>query len=63
MKLLGLPLVAWGGITVLTLVTIQVLIGARVLKTGIKYHKTLGFIILGLAFVHGFLAMLYILGK
>ena len=62
-KILGLPLVAWGGITVLTLITLQVLIGARIIKSGIKYQKKLGLIILALAFVHGFLAILYIMGK
>ena len=62
-KILGLPLVAWGGITVLTLVTLQVLIGTRIIKSGIKYHKTLGLVILGLGFVHGILAMIYIMGK
>ncbi|MEI6266673.1 MAG: hypothetical protein WCP14_02180 [bacterium] len=61
-KILGLPVVAWGGITVLILVTLQVLIGARIIKTGIKYHKTLGLTILALAFIHGALAIIYILG-
>ncbi len=62
-KILGLPLVAWGGITVLLLLATQVLIGLRIIKVDFKYHKILGLVVLALAVVHGTLAMLYILGK
>lgn len=57
---LGMPLVAWGGLTVLTVLIIQILIGTRVLKIDFKYHKIIAFVLLGLALIHGLSALIYI---
>ena len=62
-SLLGLPVVAWGGITVLTLLTIQILIGTRVLKVDFKYHKYLAWALLAFALVHTTAAFIFIVGK
>jgi len=59
---LGMPLVAWGGVVVLSLIIIQVLIGAKVLKVNFRYHRINGFIILGVALVHATAALIYIFG-
>jgi len=59
---LGMPLVAWGGITVLTVLVVQILIGMRILKVDFKYHKPVAFTLLGLALVHATAALIYIFG-
>lgn len=62
-ELLGMPLVAWGGLTVLSVLIIQILIGNHIIKVDFKYHKTIAYILLGLALVHGLGALVYIFGR
>lgn len=57
----GLPLFAWGGMFTGLIIIIQVLIGMHVLKVNFKYHRIGGFVILGLAFIHGISALSYLL--
>jgi hypothetical protein len=59
--ILGLPLFAWGGMFTGILIVIQVLIGTHILKVNFKYHRIGGFVILGLAFIHGLAGLSYIL--
>lgn len=59
---LGLPLVAWGGVTVLTLLVIQMLIGLRIIKVDFKYHTVVAWTLLGVALVHATAAFIYIFG-
>ena len=59
---LGLPIFAWGGLVVLTLVIIQVLIGAKILKVDFRYHRINGFVILALALIHATAALIFLLG-
>ena len=41
------------GSTLFVLITIQVLTGAKLIKVSFKVHKIMGYVILGLAFMHG----------
>jgi cytochrome b561 len=59
---LGLPLVAWGGVTVLTLLGVQILIGLRLIKVDFKYHTYLAWILLSVALIHATAALIYIFG-
>jgi hypothetical protein len=59
---LGMPLVAWGGLTVLAVLVIQILIGFRIIKIDFKYHKFVALALLALALVHGTAALIYIFG-
>ena len=59
---LGLPIFAWGGLVVLTLIIIQVLIGAKVLKVDFRYHRINGYTILALVLIHATSALIYLLG-
>jgi len=59
---LGMPLVAWGGLTVLTMLIIQILVGTRVLPINFKYHKYIAFTLLALALVHAAAALIFIFG-
>jgi len=59
---LGLPAFAWGGITILILIIIQVLIGAKVLKVNFMIHRVNGFVILTFAVFHAAAALIYLLG-
>jgi len=59
---LGMPLVAWGGLFTLSLVVLQVLMGAKILKVNFKYHRINGYLILGVALVHATAALIYIFG-
>jgi cytochrome b561 len=58
----GLPLAAYGGMFLFLLLLAQVLGGLRIIKTPIQWHKWLGITILGVALIHGIVAMLYFLG-
>lgn len=59
---LGMPLVAWGGVTVLTVLIIQMLVGLRIVKVDFKYHTYIAWALLGLALVHATAALIYIFG-
>lgn len=59
---LGLPLFAWGGMTIFLLIVFQVLVGMKILKVDFKWHRLNGKVILGLAFLHGLAALSYLLG-
>lgn len=59
---LGLPAFAWGGVTILLLIVIQVLIGAKVLKVNFMIHRVNGFVILSFAILHATAALIYLLG-
>jgi hypothetical protein len=48
------------GLTLLTLLVFEVLVGLRIIKFGRKtnvYHRWIAYTILGVAVVHGFLAL------
>ncbi|MDR3687290.1 MAG: hypothetical protein P4L93_10075 [Coriobacteriia bacterium] len=53
------------GLLLLVLLVFQILVGMRKIKFGRKtfvYHKWVAFTILGIAVVHGLLAMLFVYG-
>lgn len=58
----GLPLVAYAGMVLFVLLSVQVLGGLRVFKMPIQWHKWLGIGILVFAFFHATFALLYFLG-
>ncbi|OHD13675.1 MAG: hypothetical protein A2086_01145 [Spirochaetes bacterium GWD1_27_9] len=55
-------LIAIGGFITFSLLVFEVLIGLRVIKLSIKFHKTLGFVVLGMALFHGTFAFLNFMG-
>jgi len=57
-----LTLIALGGLTVLTLLIIQILIGLRILKIDFKYHKVVAWALMLLALIHASVALIYIFG-
>ena len=59
---LGLPLVAWGGVTTLTLLTLQMLVGLRVIKVDFRYHTYLGWTLFTVAIIHAAAALIFIFG-
>lgn len=59
---MSIYLVALGGFTVLIVLIIQILIGKKVIKVDFKYHKTVAWVLLGLALVHATAALIYIFG-
>lgn len=61
-RFLGLPLVAWGGVTTLSLLIAQMLVGLRVIKVNFKYHTYLGWTLLAVALVHASAALIFIFG-
>lgn len=58
----GLPFFGWEGILLYLMLIFQVLTGSRILKVNFKYHRIMGWSILILAFLHGFLALGLYLG-
>ncbi|RJQ52489.1 MAG: hypothetical protein C4521_10270 [Actinobacteria bacterium] len=58
----GLPLFAWFGILLLSLILLQVLMGRRVLKVDFRLHRVNGYVILSVGLVHAFLALRFLLG-
>jgi|GEM_PF-1101768 len=62
MTFLGLPLVAWGGITTLTLLVLQMLVGLRVIKVDFKYHTYLAWTLFAVAIIHATAALIFIFG-
>lgn len=67
--ILGVPAnLLWvlvGGILVLTLTVFEVLLGLRIIKLGKRHrtvHRWVAFSILGVAVVHGLLALAYVTG-
>lgn len=60
---LGLPLVAWGGVTVLTILIIQMLVGLRIIKVDFKYHTYIAWTLLAAALIHAAAAIIFIFGK
>ncbi len=60
--ILGIPSFGWLGITLFLMIIFQVLTGSRILKVNFKYHRINGWLILSLAFLHGFLALGLYLG-
>ncbi|MDP3998483.1 MAG: hypothetical protein Q8P89_02610 [bacterium] len=60
--ILGLPFFGWEGIALYLMLIFQVLTGSRILKVNFKYHRINGWLILTLAFLHGFLALGLYLG-
>ena len=61
--ILGLPLVAWGGLVVFTLLLGQILVGKRIIKVDFKYHTYIAWLLLTAAVIHGLAAFIYITGK
>lgn len=59
---LGMPLVAWGGVTVLTVLIVQMLVGLRIVKVDFKYHTYIAWTLLVLALIHATAALIYIFG-
>lgn len=60
--ILGMPLSAWLGILIFILIVTQVSLGIAMVvyqKNVLKYHRIIGFSILGLAVIHGTLGVLY----
>lgn len=57
---MSIYLVALGGFTVLLVLIVQILIGKRVIKIDFKYHKTVAWVLLGLALVHMTAALIYL---
>jgi hypothetical protein len=60
--ILGMPLFAWGGVLLLILVTGQILGGMRIIRTPFRLHKINGFVILGVAVLHGLAGILFFAG-
>lgn len=58
----GIPAYGWSGILLFFLIIFQVLSGRGVIKVNFKYHRINGWLILSLAFIHGFLALGLYLG-
>jgi hypothetical protein len=52
----GRPLTVWLGLLLYTLVLLQVLVGARVLKVPFVYHRKAGYLILLIGLIHGSMA-------
>jgi len=48
-----------GGVVTYTLLILQILIGKNIIKSGIKTHRILGYVVLFFAVNHGVFAMLY----
>lgn len=54
--LFGQPLHMWLGILLFVLIVIQIAIAKRLLPVPFKWHRIIGYTILLLAILHGFLA-------
>lgn len=54
--LLGQPLHLWLGILLFLMVVFQILVAKRILKVPFKWHRVVGYLILLIAMIHGFIA-------
>lgn len=54
--LLGQPLHLWLGILLFLMIVFQILVAKRILKIPFKWHRTVGYLILFVAIIHGFIA-------
>jgi len=59
---LGLPLLAWGGIFLFVLLSVQLLTGLRLIKTKPNFHKYLGISIFVVVLFHMAMGLTYLLG-
>ena len=53
-------LIAAGGLTLLTLIVIQILLGLHKININFKYHRLIAFAILILGLIHGVAGLIYI---
>lgn len=53
----GQPIHLWLGMLLLLCVIFQVLVAKQILKVPFKWHRIMGYVILLLALIHGFIAM------
>ena len=53
--LLGQPLHLWLGILLFLLIIFQVATAKRIIKVPFKWHRFMGYVILLLAIIHGFI--------
>lgn len=54
--LLGQPLHLWLGILLLLMIVFQIVVAKRILKVPFKWHRIVGYLILFVALLHGFIA-------
>lgn len=55
--ILGFPLHLWLGILLLISIIFQILVAKKVLRIPFKWHRVMGYVILALAVIHGFIAI------
>ena len=53
----GQPIHLWLGMILLLCVIFQILVARQILKIPFKWHRIMGYVILLLALIHGFIAM------
>jgi hypothetical protein len=54
--LLGQPLHLWLGILLLLMIVFQIAVAKRILKVPFKWHRIVGYLVLFVALLHGFIA-------
>lgn len=54
--LLGQPLHLWLGILLLLMIIFQIAVAKRILKVPFKWHRIVGYLVLFVALLHGFIA-------
>ncbi len=55
--LLGLPLHLWLGMLLLACIAFQIVVAKKLLPIPFKWHRIMGYVILILALIHGFIAI------
>jgi hypothetical protein len=55
--ILGQPLHFWLGILLFLCILFQIAVAKKIIKIPFKWHRIMGYVILILAFVHGFIAI------
>ncbi len=55
--ILGLPLHFWLGIALFLSIVFQIAIAKKLIRVNFKVHRVLGYVILLLAAIHGFIAI------
>jgi len=55
--ILGAPLHMWLGILLFILIIFQILVARKILPVPFKWHRVTGYVIVVLAFLHGFIAI------
>lgn len=54
--IVGLPIHLWLGVILLLLIIFQIMVAKRIIPVPFQYHRIMGYVILIIAILHGFIA-------